>query len=158
MDTIVRYEILNLMWEGRAQQSLALSNIFVARITAFSPTLMSDTLLEGSTTCPGETVVFTCQTIGSLAWSSDEYIGTGGKQLPFGHRDREGSRHTISDNIYAELVNVSILNDATIITSTFHITASLSSSVICTATEYNKNSTIYLRILGKLLSNVQICT
>ena len=115
-------------------------------------------MLEGNTTCPGETVVFTCRTTGSLALSSDEYIGTGGKQLTFGHGDREGRRHTISRHIYAELINVSRNGDVTIFVSTFHIVASLSSSVTCTATEYNQNSTIYLRILGKLHSNVQICT
>ena len=40
--------------------------------------------LNGSFACPGE-VVFTCEIRGSqaLAWSSDQYIGTGGSQIIF---------------------------------------------------------------------------
>ena len=109
---------------------------------------MADTLLEGSIACPNQTVVFTCQTTGPLAWSSVEYIGRGGRQLPFGLDDRVGRRRTVNENIYAELLSIDL--DNRIITSTFRIKASSSSFVNCTATDDNQNhSTIDIRIPGK---------
>ena len=110
--------------------------------------MTADSLLEGSIACPDQTVIFTCQTTGPVAWSSDEYIGTGGNQLPFGLDDRVGRRHTVNENIYAELLSIDL--DNRIITSTFRIKASSSSSVTCTATEDNQNySTINITIPGK---------
>ena len=122
--------------------------------------MTADTLLEGNTVtaCPDQTVVFICQTTGPLAWSSDAYIGTGGNQLPFGldDIDRVGRRQEIDVGIYVELVSID--PDNRIINSTFHIKASSNSFVTCTATDQSSRSTIYLRILGKLLSSTQVCS
>ena len=118
--------------------------------------LTANATLENNDTVtayPGETVAFTCQTMGPLAWRSDEYIGTGDRQLSFGLTDRVGSRASINIGIYVDLVSI----ENGIINSTFHIEASLSSYVICTATNYNQSRQIYLRVLGKLLSSTQVC-
>ena len=65
------------------------------------------TLLEGNYSCPGQEIIFTCVTNGSVvvAWSSNEYIGTGGLQLEFTSRDSVGRRITSSSNpsTFAEL-------------------------------------------------------
>ena len=118
--------------------------------------LTANATLENNDTvmaCPDETVVFTCQTTGPLAWRSDEYIGEGGNQIIFGPDDRVGSREDIDFGIYINLVSI----ENGIINSTFHIKGSLSSRVICTATNHNQSSQIYLRIPGKLLSSTQVC-
>ena len=60
-------------------------------IIASAQILSSTPLLEGDATCPGQTVIFTCQTTGALAWSSAEYFGTSGRQPIFGFGDRAGS-------------------------------------------------------------------
>lgn len=99
--------------------------------------------------CRGEMVVFTCQTMGSLAWSSDEYVGGGGNQFTFGLDEPVGTTDGHNESIYAELTDID--PDNRIITSTFRIMASLNSSVTCAATDYtHNNSTISIRILGKL--------
>ena len=141
-----------LLQKGHVQLIIpSLSIIFVAIPSSMRivPTLTADTLLEGNTTCPNQLVNFTCQTTGSLAWRSDEYIGGGGRQLTFGVHDIIGSRHPINSSIYAELVSIDPDNS---ITSKFHIEASLGSNVTCTATDYHQTSWIYFKILGKSLS------
>jgi hypothetical protein len=132
-----------------------------SRIAALTPNLTADTLLEDDTACPYQTVNFTCQTTGPLAWSSDEYIGTGGRRLEFGRGNSIGDirRSGINYSIYAVLVNTVSIdpdNSINITTSTLHIKASSNSSVKCTATAYQTNSVIHMRILGKLLSSIHM--
>ena len=117
--------------------------------SVFAQTLNS-TLLEGNIACPSQEVTFTCVTDGSLEWSSDEYIGTGGSRLTLGADSTIGHKHRsmIDDNTYAVLVSVS----ESILTTELHIRASSSSSVACTATIFQHSSTINFRVLGKLLS------
>ena len=87
-----------------------------------------------------------------MAWSSDEYIGTDGTQITFGPGDIEQRRISINSSISAVLVNVTGIN----YTSELQITAYLSSSVTCTATDHNQNRTVHLQILGKSLSNSDV--
>ena len=56
----------------------------------------------------GETVTFTCVTRGSngIAWSSDEYIGSGGVRLEFIPIDMEGATQPVGQTV-ATLVRVS---------------------------------------------------
>ena len=46
---------------------------------------LTSTLTNGQFACPGDLVVFTCETWGShaIAWISDQYIGEEGAQLEF---------------------------------------------------------------------------
>ena len=70
---------------------------------------MNNTLLNNTYACGNNTViVFTCETVGAavLVWSSDEFIGTGGVQLPFaaGANDPGDRRNSsINDHTYAVL-------------------------------------------------------
>ena len=82
-------------------------------------------------------------------WSSDKYIGTGGNQVTFGPGDMVESRIDNNTSVYAVLTVVS----GSDYVSELHITANLSSSVTCIATDYNEqNDTIHLRVLGKLMT------
>jgi hypothetical protein len=69
--------------------------------------VITSTLLDGNFACPGREVVITCATNTSLvvAWSSDEYIGTGGLQLEVTSIDSVGTRiqSTINPSAFAEL-------------------------------------------------------
>ena len=80
--------------------------------------------------------------MGPLAWSSDEYIGRGGRQLPFALTDGVGSSHIVNKNVYAEVIHVD--PDNRIITSTFRIMASSSSLVTCAATAYTHNNSYHI--------------
>lgn len=97
-------------------------------------------------------------------WASDTYKKLISLKLPmiiifsFAIPDLPGARvgsvrrSIINDSIYAELLSIDHGNR--IITSTFHIKASLSSFVNCTATDDQNRSTIHMRIPGKFLSNM----
>ena len=69
--------------------------------------ILTSTLLEGNYTCPGQQIIITCATNPSLvvAWSSNQYIGTGGLQLEFTSGDSVGRRIPSSTNpsTFAEL-------------------------------------------------------
>ena len=131
-----------------------------SRIAVLALNLTADSMLENNDNatviaCRGERVVFTCQTMGSLAWRSDEYIGEGGNLFIFGLDEPKGSTVRHNESIYAVLTDT----DNGIITSKFYIEASLSSLVTCAATDYtHNNSTISIRILGKLLLALKLNT
>jgi hypothetical protein len=82
---------------------------------------------EGNYVCPGEKVILTCITNGSVAvaWISDEYIDpeTNGIQLEFGSTDPVGHTEmsTINPNTFAELTRK---EGNRVIESQLHITVS----------------------------------
>ena len=83
------------------------------------------TLLDGKYACPGQEVTFTCITNGSVvvAWSSDDYIGSNGRQLEFARSNFLGARvtSTIDPNTFAELT---MKEDGLVTESQLHITVS----------------------------------
>ena len=83
----------------------------------------------------GETVTFTCMTIGSntIAWSSDEYIGSDGNRLEFIPVDMEGATQRVGQTV-ATLVNISSVEGVVILVSQLQISVQSTyqiSSITC---------------------------
>ena len=108
-----------------------------AAIIQVGAQILNSTLPSDYQVCPGEEVIFTCVVQGPhLAWSSEEYIGSGGKQPEFGAQDHEKLNKTVKVNSLSNvtLLNISETNGVTRITSQFEIIASAeysTSSVVC---------------------------
>jgi hypothetical protein len=119
--------------------------------------------LQNGSVCPG-VITFTCETRGSyaIAWSSDEYIGSGGNQLTFaagashvGEILRSGSiAQTMANFTYntdenGKLVMVSILT-ITIVPN------SPGGSVTCTHIGDGTTDSIDFEVIGKIKNNITI--
>ena len=71
----------------------------------------------------GEIIRFTCVVEGnSMAWSSDEYIGSDGDRLEFVSIESKGTEYRVGQTV-ATLVNVSNVNGKAILESQLQISA-----------------------------------
>ena len=113
---------------------------------------MTTKSLEGSYVCPGEKIIFTCTTNGSVvAWISDEYIGINGNQLEFGSADFVG--HTVTSitnrNTFAKLT----MKEGNRVTeSQLHITVSRdiqTANVTCSDVSHGSSSSVQFELLCK---------
>ena len=122
--------------------------------------ITNTTLLDGNVTCDGAMVIFTCETVGSdgLAWSSEQYIGPGGKEILVVASDISSTnprkRTDFNPNTYAILTRITTENNGQRkLTSELHIIASASrspdSSVICKHTNDDQTATIQFQVFGK---------
>ena len=69
----------------------------------------------------GEIVIFTCVVEGNtIAWSSDEYIGTDGNRLEFISNDQKGTEYNVGQTV-ATLLNISSMNGLTMLESQLQI-------------------------------------
>ena len=104
----------------------------------------------------GETVTFTCVTEGnSMAWSSDEYIGSDGNRLEFVSIEREGTTHRAGQAV-ATLVNISDINGLIILKSVLHILVSSAfqiSSIRCHSVGSDAVNTITFGTAGTYVGN-----
>lgn len=106
--------------------------------------------------CPGEQIIFTCVTRGSLiiSWKSDEYIGAGGTRVEFAAVD-VGKDVQINPNAAATLVSAEVINGTRILTSKLTVTATSdyqNPSITCLHVGLLINATISFQLLGILLS------
>jgi hypothetical protein len=101
---------------------------------------MNNTLVNNTYACGNNTViVFTCETVGAavLVWSSEEFIGTGGIQLPFtAGANNPGDRHNsaINDHTYAVLTVNDRVDGQTRLVSELHVNTTVEvprASVTC---------------------------
>lgn len=109
---------------------------------------LTSTLREGSHACEGEEVVFTCTVRDSsglqilvLAWSSDEYIGSG-DLLQFTTENMLGTNDTstIDGNVTATLTRNTIDNGVRILESTLRLVAVQATMVTCDVTNIGQAS------------------
>ena len=105
--------------------------------------------------CPGELVIFTCTTRGTpiLEWFSEEYIGTGRDRLQI---LSESARNTssVTPDVVAVRINVSIESGVTVIVSELRITASTKypiATVSCSNGDQRSIQNITFRTFGKTL-------
>ena len=107
--------------------------------------------------CPGEIVIFTCETRGStiLAWTSDEYIESGGTRLVLATfndiGDTSRSPVTVNSNTIATLINKTRENGVDVLVSTLRIRAVsefLDSSVTCIHVDGGTTNTARVQVLG----------
>ena len=111
------------------------------------------TLLDGKYACPGQEVIFTCITNGSVvvAWISDDYIGSNGRQLEFAsnsHSLGAKATSTIDPNTFAELT---MKEDGLVTESQLYITVSQeisSATVTCIDVGTGSNS-VHFELLCK---------
>ena len=124
------------MWLLQLRIFLVLLSTAIIQVGALIISV-NNTLPSDYEVCPGEEVIFTCVVQGPhLAWSSEEYIGSGGKQLEFGARDHERLNKTVKINSLSTvtLLNISETSGVTTITSQLKIIASAmypTNSVVC---------------------------
>ena len=133
-----------------------------AQITLKSSPKSSDTGVLH--VCPDDEVTFTCETNGStiLAWTSEEYIGTGGSELELttgntpGFKLRSNSDHnTVATLISKDQRLLAIASTLEIVTSS-DLNMSHSSSVTCKHRTNSANKTITLQHLGMPHNNIMI--
>ena len=105
--------------------------------------------------CPGEIVIFTCETRGStiLAWTSDEYIEPGGTRLELATFNDVGDIRTspVNSNTVATLIDETNENGVDILVSTLRIKAVsefLDSSVTCIHVDGGTMNTTRVQVLG----------
>lgn len=115
--------------------------------------MINSTLLQGKYACPGQEVIFTCATNGSLvtAWSSEEYIGINGRQLEFITSHPLGHRVTsmVNPNTFAELT----MKMGELVTeSQLHILVSRDipvANITCADVSGGSSSSTLFEVLGK---------
>ena len=107
--------------------------------------------------CPGDIVTFNCETRGStiLAWTSDEYIETGGTRLAFGTFNSVGTEEIspLNPNTVATLISNTIEDGVPVLVSTLRIRALsqfLNSSVTCIHIGSGTTNTTMVQVLGML--------
>ena len=125
------------MWLLR-QLLLVLSLAAVIQVGVGAQTLdLHSTLPSDNHTCPGEKVIFTCVVQGPvLAWSSEEYIGSGGTRLEFGTVDKLMTNKTAANrsSTIATLLSINESGGVTKMESQLEILVSAAypiSSVVC---------------------------
>lgn len=111
--------------------------------------------LEGSQSCTGEEITFTCTTgAPSLCWQSDQYIGTGG-QLEVLCADNIGKTYQskIYPNTVAKLVNKSnnCLDESTrmIVSELKIVVTSIGGTVTCAGDRATSNDSITFQYVRK---------
>ena len=109
-----------------------------------------------TTACPGDELTFKCETRGSmiLAWSSEEYIGTGGVQLEFTTEDTPGfiqtsDTHpdTVATLISSDQRLLNIISTLQIVVSS-NVSMSHPSSVTCEHRTSGTNRMLTFQHLG----------
>ena len=103
--------------------------------------------------CPGQQIIFTCETRGSsiIAWKSEEFIGSGGAQTQFIQTQNNGSERWYGDTV-ATLVDNRIEGGIRLLVSTLRITAMSmypNPSVTCIHTDDGNWNTTTFRVIGK---------
>ena len=103
----------------------------------------------------GETVIFTCETRNSrtIAWSSNDYIGTGGTRLELTDVESEGTyRNASTGRASAVLISVDrSVQGMTILVSQLHIaivSTYQTSSVTCHSVGGDESNTITFYMRG----------
>ena len=102
-----------------------------------------------------ENVIFTCVTrdSNSIAWSSDDYIGSGGLRLEFASVEREGTTRNANSIASAQLVSVSRTDGIVLLVSQLQISVQSTfqiSSVTCHNIGKDTINITSFRMAGKL--------
>ena len=131
------------MWQ------LQLSALLLVAIFQVSAQTVNSTLPVNKEVCPGERIIFTCVVHGLvLAWSSEEYIGSGGTQIEFAIIDKINK--TIPRlNAIAKLVNISESGGAPVIESQLEIISSAAGSVVCHDVSAGTLQSIHFNVIGE---------
>ena len=121
--------------------------------------IKTPTLYNGSFVCSGDKVTFVCETRGSstIAWSSEEYIGSGGAQLQFsavGVPSLTNPMHGIGDTIATFAAN-KLEGGVRVLQSTLRVTAtSMYPNPLVKCIHGDERSTIVnFSVIGKYTSN-----
>ena len=105
--------------------------------------------------CPGQVVIFTCETRGSpiLAWTSEEYIEQGGTQLEFATFNAVNFTRVspVNPNTIATLIENRNESGVRVLVSTLHIrtlSGFLDSSVTCMHIGDGTTNTSRVQVVG----------
>lgn len=123
--------------------------------------ITTNALVNGSSICPGTRVSFTCETRGSfaIAWSSDEFIGTGNVQLLFAAGANvvgDNRRRNNAFDAEAVLDRNDDENGVQVLVSTLYITVLPNlpdGSVTCMHVGNGNTSSINIGVMGKKSNN-----
>lgn len=115
--------------------------------------IQSPALYNGNLACPGDEVIFVCQTMGSsvIAWTSEEYIGSGGTQIQFAAGVRSTNIQQIGTTI-ATLTGDRMENGLQVLTSTLRVNVSSmypNPSVTCHDVGNGTSKTANFNVIGK---------
>ena len=119
---------------------------------------LNGTINDGDIVCPGQVIIFTCETIGTeaLAWFSVDYIGEGSRRLEFRTFDTLNlSRMGAVPGTVAVLIkNTTVNGTINVLISQLTIRVSdsdvfSSQNVICLHVRDNMRQTINFRSFGK---------
>ena len=118
--------------------------------------IQSPELYDGSLACPGDEIIFICETRGSsiIAWGSDEYIGPGGAQLQFAEVSSASDVRRGIGNTIATLTDNRIESGVRVLTSTLRVIASSmypNPSVTCIHIDDETSRTANFNVIGKLI-------
>ena len=108
---------------------------------------------NGRLVCPGDEITFVCETRGSstIAWSSEEYIGPGGAQIPFSAiAVPNNTKYGIGDTVATFTANIP---EDGVLRSTLRVTATLMSSVRCIHDD-ESSRTISFSMIGKSANGI----
>lgn len=121
----------------------------------YSQIMLTSSLVNNAKVCPGDEIIFTCETRGSsiLAWSSAQYIGGGGVQFEFTTDDTPGlvEQSRINADVIATLTSTDAQSQT--ISSTLRIVASSdvsAPSVTCLHRTDQINKTSRFQYLGMM--------
>ena len=140
------------------QRHIKICSLHSATLQAINcATVISTTLINQQSTCPGSKVIFTCRTTGgsstTLAWISVDYIGDG-RLLYIAELHNQGETRTaLADpNTLATLMKNLNVSGQHLLESTLCIIASphfLSSSVMCSNFATNESATSNFSVYRK---------
>ena len=126
-----------------------------ALVPGVSPqVVLNGAISDGDIVCPGQTITFICETTGSgtIAWSSDDYIGLG-SQLQFAAFNSldENRTSAISSNTIATFISNTNTGGIPVLVSQLNITVSSAypnPSITCIHVSNNVRDTINFQSLG----------
>ena len=132
----------------------AVITVTINIVLAISPmnVTINSTISSGQLVCPGDQVNFTCETRGSdiIAWTSKEYIGSGGARVEFSFLDVKTMK--VDQNTVATLISADNVNGIRTLISRLTITVSPSyqnPSITCLHVGRLINATISFVVPGK---------
>ena len=115
--------------------------------------ILNGAIRDGDIVCPGQTITFICETTGSgtIAWSSDHYIGSGLRlQFSIFNSLDENRTSTISSDTIATFISKST-GETPVLVSQLNITVSAAypnPSIACIHVSNNVRDTINFQLLG----------
>ena len=128
--------------------------------------ITTNSLVNGRSVCPGSRINFTCETRGSyaIAWSSEEYIGSGNAQLLFAAGASNVGDITRRNNLVeaeAHLTRNDLENGTRVLVSTLYITIQSNpprATITCMHVGDGTEDTIPFQVTGKSTKSITIIT